>query len=284
MIENLPQFIAYTIGAVFGIILLRYAWLWWTRVRPRVPELDREWWSDCAELSHAEMNGNIIKITNVRDFTWRSSKDHDVKWVSKSVDATKIKDVWFIIDHFHRLKALAHTMISFEFEDGEVLTFSFETRRELGDKYHPWDGMWRAFELYLLVATERDALHLRTNARKHKVHMYRVRTPEGKDKALLVQLCKRVNELKARPEWYHTLSASCTTTIVSQVNRVTPGRIPFTWRTLLPGHAARAAFKLGLLEDWGGYSETHRKSRIDQNAQTWNGEGDYSAHLRESLP
>ena len=104
--------------------------------------------------------------------------------------------------------------------------------------------MWRGFELYLLVATERDALHLRTNVRKHKVHMYRVQSPEGKDKALLVQLCKRMNELKVRPEWYHTLSASCTTTIVSQVNQVTPGRIPFTWRALLPGHAARAAFKL----------------------------------------
>jgi len=248
-----------------------------------VPELDRKWWSDCAELGHAEMDGDIIKIGNVRDFTWRSSRDHDVKWVSKDVDATKIKDVWFIIDHFHRLRALAHTMISFEFEDGEVLTFSFETRRPLGEKYHPWDGMWRSFELYLLVATERDALHLRTNVRRHKVHMYRVQHPEGKDKALLIQLCKRVNELKGRPEWYHTLSASCTTTIVSQVNKVTPGRIPFTWRALLPGHAARAAFKLGLVEDWGGYDETLQQSRIDLKAQSWNGESDYSEYIRESL-
>ena len=230
------------------------------------------------------MDGDIIKIGNVRDFTWRSSRDHDVKWVTKDVDATKIKDVWFIIDHFHRLRALAHTMISFEFEDGEVLTFSFETRRPLGEKYHPWDGMWRSFELYLLVATERDALHLRTNARRHKVHMYRVQHPEGKDKALLIQLCKRVNELKDRPEWYHTLSASCTTTIVSQVNKVTPGRIPFTWRALLPGHAARAAFKLGLVEDWGGYDETLQQSRIDLKAQSWNGESDYSEYIRESLP
>ncbi|MCS5537440.1 MAG: DUF4105 domain-containing protein [Candidatus Poseidoniaceae archaeon] len=284
MIDRLLLYTAYTIGAGLTIILLRYAWLWWTRVRPRVPELHREWWSDCAELGHAEINGDAIEITNVRDFTWRSSKDHDVKWVTKNVDATEIKDVWFIIDHFHRLRALAHTMISFEFEDSEVLTFSFETRRELGDKYHPWDGMWRGFELYLLVATERDALHLRTNVRKHKVHMYRVQSPEGKDKALLVQLCKRMNELKVRPEWYHTLSASCTTTIVSQVNQVTPGRIPFTWRALLPGHAARAAFKLGLVQDWGGYAETLQKSKIDKNAQAWNGESDFSQHIRETLP
>ena len=118
MIDRLLLYITYAIGAGFSIILLRYAWLWWTRVRPRVPELHREWWSDCAELGHAEINGDAIEITNVRDFTWRSSKDHDVKWVTKNVDATKIKDVWFIIDHFHRLRALAHTMISFEFEGG----------------------------------------------------------------------------------------------------------------------------------------------------------------------
>jgi hypothetical protein len=175
-------------------------------------------------------------------------------------------------------------MLSFEFNDGQVLTFSFETRREIGDKYHPWDGMWRAFELYLLVATERDALHLRTNVRSHKVHMYRVDGPEGKAKALFEQLCNRNNQLLERPEWYHTLSASCSTTIISQVNAITPGRIPKTWRALLPGHAARAAFKYGLIEDWGGYEKTLKISRIDEHARSWDEAGDFSEHIREHLP
>ena len=284
MLTRLLLVIGCVIAAEIIVILLRYAWLWWTRVRPRKPALDREWWSDCAEHASVNRDGDDFSIQNVRDFTWRSSRDHDVSWIEKKVNTNEIKDVWFIIDHFHKIRGLAHTMLSFEFNDGQVLTFSFETRREIGDKYHPWDGMWRAFELYLLVATERDALHLRTNVRSHKVHMYRVDGPEGKAKALFEQLCNRNNQLLERPEWYHTLSASCSTTIISQVNAITPGRIPKTWRALLPGHAARAAFKYGLIEDWGGYEKTLKISRIDEHARSWDEAGDFSEHIREHLP
>jgi hypothetical protein len=114
--------------------------------------------------------------------------------------------------------------------------------------------------------------------------MYRVNAPEGKPKALFEQLCNRVNQLADKPEWYHTLSASCATTIISQVNTITPGRIPKTWRAFLPGHAARAAFKYGLIEDWGGYEKTLESSRIDEYARSWNGDGDFSKRIREHLP
>ena len=40
-------------------------------------------------------------------------------------------------------------MLTFEFKDGQFITFSFETRREIGERYHPWQGLWRAYELYL---------------------------------------------------------------------------------------------------------------------------------------
>ena len=71
------------------------------------------------------------------------------------VDANDLKDVWFVVDHFHSLKGLAHTYLTFEFGCGTCLSFSFETRREKGERYHPWDGLWRAYELYLLVGFER---------------------------------------------------------------------------------------------------------------------------------
>ena len=282
MLDNLLLGLGGIIAAGVLIIIARYSWLWWTRVRPRKPNLEREWWSDCAEHGFAKVRENIVKLRNVRDFNWRSIQDHDISWIEKTVDTDKIKDVWFIIDHFHRIKGLAHTMLSFEFEDGDAITFSFESRREKGKKYDPWLGMWKAFELYLLVSTERDALYLRTNIRKHKVHMFRVEADKKVSKDLFLQLCKRLNQLGDRPEWYHTLSASCTTTIISQVNAVHPERIPFTWRAFLPGHAARAAFRYKLIEDWGGYDRTLEISEIGEYARTWNNETPYSKHIRES--
>ena len=281
---NLISILAIIVVSILAIIILRYVWLWWSRIRSKVALSDKDWVSDCSEVATAKITDAEIDFSNVRDFTWRTLKDHDVKWIDVKVNADEIVDVWYVIDHFHKVRGLAHTMLSFEFKDGTVLTFSFECRREVGEKYHPWDGLWRSYELYLLVSTERDALYLRTNSRSHKVHLFRAQTPPGKEKALLLQLCQRLNQLSQKPEWYHTLTASCATAIVEQVNAITPGRIPFMWRTFLPGHSARAAWKLKLIEDWGGYEETLAASRIDQHATNWDGKGDYSRHIRENLP
>ena len=90
--------------------------------------------------------------------------------------------------------------------------------------------------------------------------------------------------LAETPEWYHTLGKTCTTAIVDQVNLITPGRIPRMWRTLLPGHSARAAWKLKLIEDWGGFESTVEASRIDERARKWDGKEEYSRYIRAHLP
>lgn len=179
---------------------------------------------------------------------------------------------------------MAHTYLTFEFNDGTCLSFSFEARRRIKQRYHPWDGLWRNYELYLLVGFERDLTGLRTNARGNKDYMFRAITPPGKDKDILLRLAQKANQLAESPEWYHSFLTTCNTSIVRMVNRVTPGRVPFLWRNFLPGYTPRAALKLGLIEDWGGLEATLEQARIDLFAQKWDGEGSYSEMLREHLP
>lgn len=271
-------------GAGLFVMFVNAMWKRYIRLKALEPRLDLEWVDDCAEHATASFKGSKVSLKNVRDFSWKNKREYDSKWITSKVDIDEIVDVWFVIDHFHKIKGLAHTMLTFEFKDGQFITFSFETRREVGERYHPWKGMWRAYELYLLVATEKDALHLRTNARNHKVHLFRVQTPPGKEKALFNALCDRLNSLSENPEWYHTFGKTCTTAIVDQVNLITPGRIPRMWRTLLPGHSARAAWKLKLIEDWGGYEATLQASRIDERARKWDGKEEYSEFIRAHLP
>lgn len=274
-----------SVGALLLIVALRLAYVWRTRVRPLQPSLDLEWAADCEHLTTATVDGNNITFHMVRDFTWRTTRDRDERWAETvQVRLDELKDVWFIVDHFHALKGLAHTYLTFEFEDGTCLSFSFETRREKGERYHPWDGLWRAYELYLLVGFERDVTGLRTHGRKNKDYMFRAITPPGKDKDLLMGLIGKLNQLAVEPEWYHSLLTTCNTSIVRIVNQVTPGRIPFLWRNFLPGYTPKAAFKLKLIEDWGGLEATLAAARIDERAQAWDGEEDYSAMLRSFLP
>ncbi|MBL6732928.1 MAG: DUF4105 domain-containing protein [Candidatus Poseidonia sp.] len=272
-------------GALGLLVGMRLFYVWRTRIRPLQPSLDLEWAVDCEHLTTATVDGNDITFHMVRDFTWRTTRDRDENWAeSVHVRLDELKDVWFIVDHFHALKGLAHTYLTFEFEDGTCLSFSFETRREKGERYHPWDGLWRAYELYLLVGFERDVTGLRTHGRRNKDYMFRAITPPGKDKDLLMGLIGKLNQLAVEPEWYHSLLTTCNTSIVRIVNQVTPGRIPFLWRNFLPGYTPKAAFKLKLIEDWGGLEQTLASARIDERAQAWDGEEDYSAMLRSFLP
>lgn len=281
----LLNYVMMALVAIATIVGLRMFYVWYTRVRPLQPSLDLEWAADCEHLTTATVDGTSITFNMVRDFTWRTTRDRDEHWVEEvKVDANDLKDVWFVVDHFHSLKGLAHTYLTFEFGCGTCLSFSFETRREKGERYHPWDGLWRAYELYLLVGFERDVTGLRTHGRKNKDYMFRAITPPGKDRELLFGMINKLNSLSQHPEWYHSLLTTCNTSIVRIVNQVTPGRIPFLWRNFLPGYTPKAAFRLKLIEDWGGLEQTLEKARIDERAQAWDGKEDYSAMLRSFLP
>ena len=273
------------VGAAVAVLVLRLIYVWNTRIRPLQPSLDLEWAADCEHLTTATVEGSTITFRNVRDFTWRTTRARDENWADEvTVDAEAVKQVWRSVDHFHSIKGLAHTYLTFEFGCGTCLSFSFESRREKGERYHPWDGMWRAYELYLLVGFERDVTGLRTHGRRNKDYMFRAVTLPGKDKELLFGMIKKLNDLAVNPEWYHSLFTTCNTSIVQIVNQVAPGRIPFLWRNFLPGYTPKAAFKLKLIEDWGGLEATLEKARIDEKAQSWDGVEDYSAMLRSFLP
>lgn len=272
------------LGALLIVVFLPL-FIWFIRVRPRQPQLDADWNSDCEFITTTDLVDSKITFRNVRNFFWRTTKDRDESWIDElTVDTEEIKDIWFIVDHFHSLHGLAHTYLTFEFNDGTCLSFSFEARRRVKHRYHPWDGLWRNYELYLLVALESDMTGLRTNARGNKDYMFRAITPPEKDKHMLIRMAQKANQLAQEPEWYHSLLTTCNTSIVRMVNRVTPGRVPFLWRNFLPGYTPKAALKLGLIEDWGGLETTLEKARIDIVAQQWDGEGTYSEMLRRHLP
>lgn len=123
------------------IVILRSIYLWWTRIRPLQPSLDLVWENDCEYATTATVDGNDITFHMVRDFVWRTTRDRDEQWAEEvKVRLDELKDVWFMVDHFHSIHGMAHTYLTFEFEDGTCLSFSFEARREKGERYHPWKG------------------------------------------------------------------------------------------------------------------------------------------------
>ena len=282
---SIGELIVIFIISIIIIVIGRLYYVWFTRIRPRVPSTEADWNTDCEFQSKAIIEENHITFTKIRDFTWRTTRDRDEKWDDNvKFDLREIKDVWFIVDHFHKIHGLAHTFLSIEFNDGRCISISFEARRVKGKRYHPWNGLWRSYELYLLIGYERDLLGLRTNARGNKDFLFRAVTPPGKDRQLLVAIAQKMNQLNETAEWYHSFFTTCNTSIVKVVNKITPGRIPFVWRNFLPGYTPKAAFKLGLIEDWGGLVKTLQIARVDELAKDWDGKSDYSTFIRKHMP
>ena len=282
---SIGELIVIFIISIIIIVIGRLYYVWFTRIRPRVPSTEADWNTDCEFQSKAIIEENHITFTKIRDFTWRTTRDRDEKWDDNvKFDLREIKDIWFIVDHFHKIHGLAHTFLSIEFNDGRCISISFEARRVKGKRYHPWKGLWRSYELYLLIGYERDLLGLRTNARGNKDFLFRAVTPPGKDRQLLVAIAQKMNQLNETAEWYHSFFTTCNTSIVKVVNKITPGRIPFVWRNFLPGYTPKAAFKLGLIEDWGGLEKTLQIARVDELAKDWDGKSDYSTFIRKHMP
>ncbi|REM09644.1 DUF4105 domain-containing protein, partial [Mycobacterium tuberculosis] len=67
--------------------------------------------------------------------------------------------------------AIAHTLISFGFDDGRYLVFSLEIRKERGESFSALGGFFRKFEMTLVASEETDIVRTRTNARGEDVYL-----------------------------------------------------------------------------------------------------------------
>ena len=257
--------------------------MWYIKVAPRKPTNEGDWVSDNAKTASVTVDGRILKIKNVRDFTWRTSKDHDVKWKEETYNLDDLIGLYYIVEHIHKFRALAHTMVTFEFTNERFLTCSFEVRRKKGQRFHPWTGLWRSFTLIQIWATEHDLLWLRTNLRKNETYLFPCATLPEKRESMLLQLCNRSNQLAEKPEFYHTLAKSCTTSLIREANIVTPGKIPFSMGEIMPGYSVKPAIKFGVVQDLGGYKNTKKLARIDKIASELNSQEGYSLAIRKHL-
>jgi hypothetical protein len=173
--------------------------------------------------------------------------------------------------------------MSWEFEDGQQLAISIETRKENGESYSAVRGFFRQYELYYVVADERDVVRLRTNYRGEQVYLYRFRAPAELARAVLLDYLEEVNRLAERPEWYNALTHNCTTTIRHHVQNVAP-RNPFSWKILVNGYIDELGYSRGTIDTSLPFAELRARSNITEAAKAADQDPDFSARIRKGLP
>jgi hypothetical protein len=269
---------------VVAVAITVLALVGWGAVGLRRPELDRDWTTDNARLPEARFEGSTVTVRDVRNFEWRTTTDYTPRWDTRRYDLARLESVWFLVEPFGDFRGPAHTFVSFGFADStggtEYVAVSVELRKEVGESYHPVRGLFREYELFYVVGDERDLVRLRSNVRRDSVYLYRVQATPEQGRTLFRAMLERANQLRTAPEFYNTLTSSCTTNIVDHVNAIAPKRVPFSYKVLLPAFADELAYDLGLLDTTRTFGELKREALINARALAATDDSDFSARIR----
>jgi hypothetical protein len=265
------------LAAGAAVVLACAAWL-----ASREATNERAWSLDHAVLPRTAIEGSRVRIGGVRNFTYESGGAALPGYQERTFDLDRIESVWFVLVPFSsRWRAAAHSFVSFGFADSQFVGISVEARREAGETYGVVAGLFRRYELMYVVADERDLLLRRVLLDRDDVYLYPVRTTPEKARQLFVEMTHRANQLADRPEFYNTLTNSCTSNLVEHVNAIAPGRIPSGWRVLLPGYADEVAIELGLIDARGSVDQVRPKYRVNDRAIRYAADPAFSLRIRE---
>jgi hypothetical protein len=249
------------------------------------PSNDRDWSPDQALLTGATFDGRFAHIRNIRDIAYRSASDYTTAWHDAAFDLDRLESLWFMVEPFGAWEGPAHTLLSFGFAGGDYLAVSVEIRKEKGESYSPLKGLLKRYELMYMVGSEKDLIGLRAVHRKHDVYLYPIKAPKEKIERLFVSMLKRANALAEHPEFYNTLTNTCTTNIVRHLNEVAEKPIsPWRISILLPGHSDKLAYDVGLIDTNLPFAQAKRKFNISESARKYADSAKFSKRIREEMP
>jgi hypothetical protein len=252
---------------------------WWATI---TPTNDRNWAPDVARTATATIDGDRLVVSNVRNFTWRSDTDFDQRWEQRTYSLSRLTNVDLIMSYWMG-EAIAHTIVSFGFDDGARLAFSIETRKETHESYSSVAGFFKQYELAIIAADERDVVRVRSNVRGEDVRIYRLRMTPPNARVLLREYVEEANSLARVPRFYNTLTANCTNLVFGMVRVIHPG-VPMDARVLFSGYLPNYAYDLGATDTSVSFEKLRDLSKIHDKAALADADPNFSARIREGIP
>jgi len=269
------------IGMLCFVVALVPVLLVWVSM---TPTNYRDWQPEVAVLPYADINGDLVTVHNIRNFSYRSESDFTPAYYDRTFDLRRLDRVDLLASYWMG-PAIAHMFISFGFGD-DHLTISIEARKDRSRTYGTLPGFFRQYELFYVVADERDAIRVRTNYRKdppEDVYLFRLVAPIENGRRVFLDYMRDINEVREHPRFYNTLTTNCTTMILAHA-AANPGHVPYSWKVLVSGYTPEHVYENGRLDQSLPFEELKERSHINSAARTADQAPDFSKRIREGLP
>lgn len=216
------------------------------------PSNNRNWEVGYETLSGVEVNGTNVLIKNLRD--WEYDKDGVVSsnFIEKTYNANNIRRVWFVVEPFSKFSGIAHTYFVFDFESEgqkDSVAFSVEARRQKGEKYSAFAGLFKKYELIHVWGTEHDLSGRRVIVENDELYMYPMVLDKESRTGLFLTLAAISADIEEHPRFYNTLFSNCTSQLAEYANQLRKDAIPYHYSYFLPGFAANYLYGLGYISN-----------------------------------
>lgn len=253
--------------------------VWWNSIKPPVTA---GWAGDVARQVTGTVDGNMLTLTNVRNFTWKTDGGFVEKWESHIYDLSKLRSLDLFMSYWAGPE-MAHMILSFGFDDDQYLAWSIEVRRTAGGKFSPIGDLFKSNPLVIIAATESDVIRVRSNIRGEDVQLFRMRVPPANAARLLLQYVSDANTLAEHPRFYNSLTTNCTTT-AAKMMRAVGAKFPFDWRLIVNGYLPEFAYDRKALDMNLPFEELKAAAHIAARAKGAGASEDFSKAIREGVP
>jgi hypothetical protein len=265
------------VPVIFYVLAFAALIAWWSTI---APSNHRAWADDVAQLMSGKVEGSRVTLVNVRNFTWRTEDDHDIRWEKRTYDLDHLVAADAVLSYWGS-KAIAHAMISFGFDDGSHVVFSVEIRKKRGQQYSAIGGFFKQFEMVLTAADERDIIRVRTNVRGEDDYLYPLKMSKSAMRELFLSYVNAANQLVTTPAFYNTLTSNCTTIVYRIAKQIDPG-LHYDVRLLLTGYLPEYLHEIGAVDQSVSVAELRRRGRITDKARASLPTDDFSKVIRVS--